>query len=100
MTGTCSLVKETGKRQGPETAEAMPELQGLRIVSFLGTGNYQAVRYHWPERAAGEVETAYVAAALAQLTEASEVMILATRSAEALHGASGLGAEGIDATCS
>lgn len=57
-----------------------------RLLSFLGTGSYQATRYYWPGLE-GQCETPYVALALARLWGADEVIVLATEKAESTHGA-------------
>lgn len=69
--------------------------QKIRLVTFLGIGGYEPVRYVWTG-ADGEVrvagETRYVARALAELLGATEVVALATAQAESTHG-EGLRAE-------
>lgn len=55
----------------------------MRLISFLGTGNYQPVRYVWN---GGVYETPYVAEALARLAGAETAIILATERAEQSHG--------------
>lgn len=57
----------------------------MRIISFLGTGDYQPTRYVWPETG-GEYLSRYVTLALAALVQAREVVVLATEQAEAIHG--------------
>lgn len=58
----------------------------MRLVTFLGTGKYEPTRYVNPK---GEgIETCYVAAAIAQLWDATDVVVLATREAEETHGVS------------
>ncbi len=64
---------------------AMPETRTL--ISFLGTSNYQRTRYCWLERRGGEdVETPYVAAALAHMTRPAQIVLLATPAAQEKHG--------------
>lgn len=56
----------------------------MRLVTFLGTGKYATTRYVHPS---GEgIETCYVAAAIARLWGVTNVVVLATREAEATHG--------------
>lgn len=46
----------------------------MRLVTFLGTGNYATTRYVHPS---GEgIETCYVAAAIARLWGATDVVVL------------------------
>lgn len=61
--------------------------EGLRLVGFLGTGDYQAVRYCWAGAPEPEVENRFVAAALARMLRATEVRIACTRAAKERHGA-------------
>ncbi|MFN3920542.1 MAG: CRISPR-associated DxTHG motif protein, partial [Methylohalobius sp.] len=56
----------------------------MRLISFLGTGNYQPVDYYL--KADKCCKTPYVAAALACLLPAEEVVVLATEQAEETHG--------------
>ena len=58
----------------------------VRLITFLGTGNYQPTRYVAPDGRAAP-ETPYVARALAALYEADEVLVLATDEAWTKHGA-------------
>jgi CRISPR-associated protein Csx16 len=62
----------------------MPD--GVRLVSFLGTGDYQAARYSWPGAHEQDVETPFVACALARMLRAADVRIACTRAAEERHG--------------
>lgn len=62
--------------------------ESTRLVSFLGTGDYRSTRYFRPEVAGEEVETPYIAFALARMLGAGEVRIACTRAAEEKHGAS------------
>jgi len=55
-----------------------------RLVSFLGTGDYDRVRYDWEGEGAHETE--YVAEALAAIARPDEVRLLATDDARARHG--------------
>ena len=57
-----------------------------RLVSFLGKGDYRETAYRWRGIADRQVATRYVAATLAQLAPADQVVILATGAAEATHG--------------
>lgn len=57
-----------------------------KLFSFLGTGDYKATRYCSERPEPREVETCYVARAIAELEEVSEVVILATEKAEETHG--------------
>lgn len=61
--------------------------EDLRLVGFLGTGDYQAVRYCWAGAPEPQVETRFVAAALARMLRATEVRIACTRAAKERHGA-------------
>lgn len=56
----------------------------MRLISFLGTGNYQPVRYCL-EGSSECCTTPFVAAALACLLPAEEVVVLATEKAENAH---------------
>lgn len=55
----------------------------MRLISFLGTGRYETVRYHWNGR---DCETRFVAEALVRLADADSAVILATAEAERCHG--------------
>jgi CRISPR-associated protein Csx16 len=55
-----------------------------RLVSFLGTGRYEATRHRFPNGREG-AETHYVCRALAEFVHADEVAIVATAEAEAMH---------------
>lgn len=57
----------------------------MRVISFLGTGQYQPTHYLWPESGASCCSH-YVAVALAHFLKAREVVVLATEKAEAVHG--------------
>jgi len=63
----------------------MANEHNMRIVSFLGTGNYQQVTYVWNGRMASP--TPFVVCALAELAGASQVDLLATPEAWGKHGA-------------
>lgn len=54
----------------------------MRLISFLGTGNYGKTRYTFNEQ---ECKTCYVAAALSALLQPDEITILATQEAETMH---------------
>lgn len=56
----------------------------MRLISFLGTGNYQTTRYCL-EPTGEYCETCFVAAALGCLLPAKEVVVLATERAEKTH---------------
>jgi hypothetical protein len=56
----------------------------MRLVTFLGIGPYESIRYTHPEGRG--VEPRYVAHAIARLWEADEVVVLATDEAEKAHG--------------
>ncbi len=58
----------------------------MRLISFLGTGDYQPTVYVWQDTKS--LETPYVALALAQFLDAQEVIVLATDKAQAKHGQS------------
>ncbi len=58
----------------------------MRLISFLGTGDYQPTTYVWQD--AKSLETPYVALALAKFLDAREVIVLATDKAQAKHGES------------
>jgi CRISPR-associated protein Csx16 len=59
----------------------------LRLVSFLGTGNYQETTYSWQrEEDRSECRTRFVARALAEMAPATEVVVLATKEAWTKHG--------------
>lgn len=59
----------------------------VRLVSFLGTGDYAPVRYFRPEAEGADVETPYVAFALARMLGSADVRIACTHAAERKHGA-------------
>lgn len=61
----------------------------MRLITFLGTGNYAETRYAFNGQ---ECQTRYVAAALATFLQADSLVVLATEQARASH-ADGLGAE-------
>jgi CRISPR-associated protein Csx16 len=54
----------------------------MRLISFLGTGDYEETRYSFNRQ---EHQTRYVAAALSALLQANEITILATQEAKAKH---------------
>jgi len=54
-----------------------------RLISFLGTGNYQRATYEFEGK---RIASCYVAASLSQLLEVDEVFILATDQAWNKHG--------------
>lgn len=56
-----------------------------RLVSFVGTGDYQPASYVWGEHPA--VETPYVAEALARRWNPTQIVLLATEAAEEKHRA-------------
>lgn len=58
----------------------------LRLVSFLGTGNYEPVTYRDPASGTLAPETPWVARALAELYRPDEILILATPAARQKHG--------------
>ncbi|MBB4266679.1 CRISPR-associated DxTHG motif protein [Roseospira visakhapatnamensis] len=53
-----------------------------RLISFVGTGNYQPVTYQWRDDPTVRVTTNLMTDALAQLLMPAEVVCLATRQAE------------------
>jgi len=55
-----------------------------RLVTFLGTGNYQDTVYRFAEREAAG--TSYVCRALAELLRPSDIAVLATEEAKQRHG--------------
>lgn len=57
-----------------------------RIVTFLGTGNYQPVIYRDPVTGQSAVETKWIARALAELHRPAEIIFLATPTAKEKHG--------------
>jgi CRISPR-associated protein Csx16 len=61
--------------------------QGIRLIGFLGTGEYGATRYYWPGGGGEEVLTPYVVLALARMLRPGEVRIACTRAAEEKHAA-------------
>lgn len=56
-----------------------------RLISFLGTGNYQRTAYQFGD---AKVSSCYVAACLAKILDVDEVVILATDEAWEKHGTS------------
>ncbi|HZU89409.1 MAG TPA: TM1812 family CRISPR-associated protein [Stellaceae bacterium] len=56
-----------------------------RLVSFLGTGNYEPTRHRFPDGTEGS-QTRYAACALGQYVAADEVAIVATAEAKEKHG--------------
>lgn len=60
-----------------------PITDRLRLVSFLGTGRYEETTYCFEER---EMQTRYVAHALAEIARPEEIVILATDEAWEVHG--------------
>lgn len=54
----------------------------MRLITFLGTGNYAETRYTFNGQ---ECQTRYVAAALATFLQADEITVLATEQAYASH---------------
>jgi CRISPR-associated protein Csx16 len=59
----------------------------LRLVSFLGTGEYKETTYIWHrEEGARECRTQFIARALAEMATASEVVILPTKDAWQKYG--------------
>ena len=61
--------------------------QDTRLISFLGTGDYQLTRYCWPGLDEEGVTTPHVAFALARMLQPDEVFIVCTRAAEERHAA-------------
>jgi CRISPR-associated protein Csx16 len=55
-----------------------------RLVTFLGTGNYQPTTYAFGERRAET--TRFVCRALAELLAPAEIVVLATEQAKSTHG--------------
>jgi CRISPR-associated protein Csx16 len=60
--------------------------ENVRLVGFLGTGQYSATRYFWPGFAENGVETPYVVFALARMLSAGDVHIACTEAALKMHG--------------
>jgi CRISPR-associated protein Csx16 len=60
-------------------------LRRHRLVSFLGTGNYEPTRHRFPDGTEGS-QTRYAAGALGQYVAADEVAIVATAEAKEKHG--------------
>jgi CRISPR-associated protein Csx16 len=58
----------------------------LRLVTFLGTGNYEEVVYRDPASERCAPPTQWVARALAELYRPDEIIVLATPTAAAKHG--------------
>ena len=56
------------------------------LFSFLGTGDYQATRYAYDNQPETFVETPFIAAALAKLEQAQDVVIFATDKAKITKG--------------
>ncbi|BBD76984.1 CRISPR-associated protein Csx16 [Hydrogenophilus thermoluteolus] len=55
----------------------------MKLISFLGTGKYESVCYHWEGK---RYESRFVAEALARLSNVTSAVILATEGAEQTHG--------------
>lgn len=66
-------------------AEAGSEQRHRRLVSFLGTGNYQPTRHRFPDGSLG-AETRYACRAIAEFVHADEIAIIATTEAQDAHG--------------
>lgn len=62
-------------------------MEGVRLVAFLGTGDYQPTSYHDAEQPHRVVRTRYCVRALAELVDAREIVIFATAEARSKHGA-------------
>jgi CRISPR-associated protein Csx16 len=56
----------------------------VTLIAFLGTGNYQRVRYR--DGSGGEYASNYCPAAIARLHGCTKTYVLATRQAEHVHG--------------
>lgn len=54
----------------------------MKLLTFLGTGNYQKTQYTWRYK---QVETAYVAEALSNFFEPDEVRVFVTQEAKEKH---------------
>lgn len=62
--------------------------ESIRLVSFLGIGNYASTEYYLSEQPEQPgVKTPYAARALSELLRSDETVILATHAAEQKHGA-------------
>jgi CRISPR-associated DxTHG motif protein len=61
-----------------------PARRRRRLVSFLGTGNYEPTRHRFPDGAEGP-QTRYAACALGQYVAADEIAIVATAEAKEKH---------------
>jgi CRISPR-associated protein Csx16 len=59
--------------------------QGIRLISFLGTGEYDATRYFWPGDESDGVITPHVVFALAHMLRSDDVWIAGTRAAWQKH---------------
>jgi hypothetical protein len=55
----------------------------MRLISFLGTGNYGETTYSFEEKTC---RTRYVAYALASFTQPQEIRLIATNEAWQQHG--------------
>jgi CRISPR-associated protein Csx16 len=64
---------------------AGPARARRRLVSFLGTGNYELTRHRFPDGTEGP-QTRYAARALGQYVAADEIAIIATAEAKEKHG--------------
>src|SRR5436305_5444615 len=59
----------------------------VRLVTFLGTGEYKETTYTWQrEQAPRTCRTRFVARALAEIATVSEVVVLSTKEAWTKHG--------------
>lgn len=57
----------------------------MRLISFLGTGNYSATTYRFNQDSIRELNTRYIVAALATFLQADSIVILATKQAYDSH---------------
>ncbi|MDT8321332.1 MAG: CRISPR-associated protein Csx16 [Xanthomonadales bacterium] len=64
----------------------MTDTNDRRLVTFLGTGDYQSARYDWPGLGTAE-PTSYICAALARLWQPVRIHVLATPGARQHHEA-------------
>ncbi|GIX28419.1 MAG: hypothetical protein KatS3mg123_2300 [Burkholderiales bacterium] len=72
-----------GQSAATRQSDRIKRAELMRLISFLGTGDYQPVRYVWDERV---YESSYVAEALVKLAGIRSAVILATEKAEQKHG--------------
>ncbi len=67
-------------------SETEGKMKVARLVTFLGTGNYQETVYQFDSKSSRK--TRYVGQALAEICEAPQIIVLATEEAETQHRSS------------